>query len=78
LPIDLGDSLRDPFEIAEEIWKVGHRPERQSTCAGGRASAEVVSNTTAATHESVVQFQTGRSQRDPYKADLHRDVGNKL
>jgi hypothetical protein len=43
-----------------------------------RHPVQGVSNTIAATHDNVVQFQTGRLQRDPYKADLHRDVGSKL
>jgi hypothetical protein len=36
--------------------KAERRPEHQSTYAGDRASAEVISNTSAANHESVVQF----------------------
>jgi hypothetical protein len=53
-------------------------PGHQSACAGDRASAEVISNTTAATHDSVGPFQTECSQRLSGKADLHGDVGSKL
>jgi hypothetical protein len=58
--------------------KVAHRPEHQSAYTDDRASAEVISNTTAAMHDSAGLFQTGCSQYLSDKADLRRDVGSKL
>jgi len=49
--------------------KIAHSPGHQSACAGDRASAEVISNTKAATHDSVEPF-SNRVLATPFQAKL--------